>query len=171
MWLETDRFAFMREIQRFWFDIKVELHALGESDFVPWGQTYMFGEKGGWYVFPFWADLYPEMQPFCEKNRARCPRTAELVGKIPGMTSAGFSCLLPGTHVLPHVGHDRGCLRSHLALVVPDGCAMRVGDETRGWKEGEWLVFDDLTDHEAWNRGPSVRVVLMVDFQRSVYGV
>ena len=171
MWLETDLFPFMRELQPHWFEIKCEVHALTPADFVPWGQTYMYGDNDGWHVCPLYADIYPDLQPFCERNRARCPKTAAVLERIPGMTSAGFSCLLPGTHVLPHVGHERGCFRSHLALMVPPGCGMRVGSEVREWREGEWLVFDDLTSHEAWNRGEAARIVLMIDFKRSVYGL
>ena len=41
---------------------------------------------------------------------------------------------------------------------------MRVGGEPGGWAEGKCFVFDDMTEHEVWNRGTSERVVLLVDF-------
>jgi ornithine lipid ester-linked acyl 2-hydroxylase len=40
-----------------------------------------------------------------------------------------------------------------------------VADETRTWNEGQCLVFDDTSEHEAWNRGASTRVVLLLDFK------
>lgn len=51
----------------------------------------------------------------------------------------------------------------HLPLIVPDGCAFRVGGETRQWKEGEAFAFDDTIEHEAWNRSEKPRVVLIFD--------
>jgi beta-hydroxylase len=41
-----------------------------------------------------------------------------------------------------------------------------VGPETRGWREGESLVFDDTYEHEAWNDTDETRVVLFVDVIR-----
>lgn len=49
---------------------------------------------------------------------------------------------------------------------MPEDCTLRVGDETRQWREGKTLVFDDTVTHEAWNHGPSDRVVLLFDFAR-----
>ena len=44
---------------------------------------------------------------------------------------------------------------------------MRVGSETRAWREGEACVFDDSIEHEAWNRNPErLRVVLIFDVWR-----
>jgi beta-hydroxylase len=43
---------------------------------------------------------------------------------------------------------------------------MRVGSETRTWREGECLAFDDTVDHEAWNRTMTTRTVLLFDFVR-----
>jgi aspartyl/asparaginyl beta-hydroxylase (cupin superfamily) len=46
-----------------------------------------------------------------------------------------------------------------------DGCAIRVGDEVRTYREGELMVFDDSWEHEVWNRHPTDgRVVLLVRF-------
>ncbi|RYF97172.1 MAG: aspartyl/asparaginyl beta-hydroxylase domain-containing protein, partial [Caulobacteraceae bacterium] len=55
----------------------------------------------------------------------------------------------------------------HLPLIVPAGCAMRVGSETRAWSEGRACVFDDSIEHEAWNRNPDhLRVVMIFDIWR-----
>jgi len=43
---------------------------------------------------------------------------------------------------------------------------MRVGPETRSWREGECLIFDDTVEHEAWNRARNTRVDLLFDFLR-----
>ncbi|MGH8254866.1 MAG: aspartyl/asparaginyl beta-hydroxylase domain-containing protein [Steroidobacteraceae bacterium] len=49
---------------------------------------------------------------------------------------------------------------------MPPGCALRVGNDTRAWREGEVVVFDDTIEHEAWNRSPELRVVLLFDIWR-----
>ena len=54
----------------------------------------------------------------------------------------------------------------HLPLVVPPGCGFRVGGETREWREGELLIFDDTVEHEAWNEGSSERIILIFDVWR-----
>jgi aspartyl/asparaginyl beta-hydroxylase (cupin superfamily) len=54
----------------------------------------------------------------------------------------------------------------HLPLVIPPDCALRVGNETRAWREGELLMFDDTIEHEAWNKSSQLRVVLIFDVWR-----
>ena len=74
-----------------------------------------------------------------------------------------FSVLTPGSHIQPHTGVTNARLVAHLALIVPSGCAIRVGERTRGWEEGRGFVFDDTHEHEAWNEGDQTRVVLILD--------
>jgi beta-hydroxylase len=107
-----------------------------------------------------------------ESNRARCPRTAALIDRIPGATSAFFSILLPHKHLPPHRGPYAGVLRYHLGLRVPDParCRIRVGEEFGHWREGESLMFDDTYEHEVWNDSDAVRVVLFVDVARPLPG-
>ena len=51
----------------------------------------------------------------------------------------------------------------HLGVIVPPGCGLRFGDETRKWTEGRCLTFDNSYPHEAWNDHPTdTRVVLAV---------
>jgi aspartyl/asparaginyl beta-hydroxylase (cupin superfamily) len=99
-------------------------------------------------------------------NCALCPRTTEIVERIPNLTTAGFSWLEPGTHIKPHVGYSEAVYLSHLGLVVPKDCWLRVGPETRTWQEGKVLVFDDTTEHEVRNNSDGQRVVLLMDFKR-----
>ncbi len=80
-----------------------------------------------------------------------------------------FSIFEPGKHLAPHRGPYNGLLRLHLGLVVPDttdAVAIRVGSQVRHWDEGKALIFDDSYEHEAWNNGDRVRVVLFADFVR-----
>lgn len=74
-----------------------------------------------------------------------------------------FSRLRPGAHIPPHYGVANSRLTVHLPLVVPAGCAIRVGDAVHEWREGELFAFDDSFEHEAWNRGAADRVVLIFE--------
>ena len=42
----------------------------------------------------------------------------------------------------------------------------RIEPALRPWQEGECLVFDDTSEHEAWNRSSQPRTVLLLDFLR-----
>ena len=100
---------------------------------------------------------------------ARAPKTARIMEKlpltgIPGRTpTVFFSILQAGKHIPPHTGVTNTRAIIHLPLVVPPGCAFRVGAETREWREGEAFAFDDTIEHEAWNESGQDRAVLILD--------
>jgi beta-hydroxylase len=105
---------------------------------------------------------------FVRENLDRCPETTRLVESIPGLVSAFFSILAPGTHIPPHRGVTKGLITCHLGLIVPrDGdVRLRLGDRVLRWAEGETLVFDDTFDHEVWNDTSGTRMVLLIQFRR-----
>ncbi|MFM6854871.1 MAG: aspartyl/asparaginyl beta-hydroxylase domain-containing protein [Sphingopyxis sp.] len=100
---------------------------------------------------------------------ARCPATAAALGKLPSTHIPGrapnafFSILRPHTHIPPHTGVTNSRAIVHLPLIVPPGCAFRVGGETRQWVVGRPFAFDDTIEHEAWNNSDAVRAVLIFD--------
>ena len=116
-----------------------------------------------WRSFFLWGYGYP-----IEENLQRCPATAALVAQVPGLNSAFFSILAPGTHIPDHRGVTKGLITCHLGLIVPsDGdVRMRVHDQVVRWAEGETLVFDDTYRHEVWNETGGTRVVLLIQFER-----
>jgi beta-hydroxylase len=116
-----------------------------------------------WRSFFLWGYGYP-----VEENIARCPATARLVEQVPGLNSAFFSILAPGTHIPDHRGVTKALITCHLGLMVPrDGdVRMRVDDRIVRWAEGETLVFDDTYSHEVWNDTDGTRVVLLIQFER-----
>ena len=101
-------------------------------------------------------------------NQMKCPRTTELIGRIPGVVQAFFSILDPGKSIPAHCGVYLGYLRYHLALRVPknNSPSMRVKDQIHHWEEGKSIVFDDSLEHEVYNKSDEIRVVLIVDFLR-----
>lgn len=160
MFLAPAKFDFIAGLRSVWRDIREEYLALPQESFEPWVQREMYGQ--GWSVYGLVA-----FGDRIEDALATCPRTAAALELVPGLTTAGFSRLAPGTRIKPHKGWVTTVYRAHLGLVVPDdGCALRVGGESRTWTEGDVLVFDDTAEHEAWNRSDRTRTVLLFDFLR-----
>lgn len=120
-------------------------------------------EVDKWRSFFLWGYGYR-----IDENADRCPATAALVERIPGLNSAFFSILAPGTHIPDHRGVTKGLVTCHLGLVVPRNgdVRMRVRDRIVRWAEGETLVFDDTYQHEVWNDTDGTRVVLLIQFER-----
>jgi len=106
------------------------------------------------------------------ENAARCPRTLAALRDVPlcrieGRTpSVLFSLLQPGMRIPPHHGFLNPRVICHLPLIVPANCGLRVGNETRTWRSGEVVVFDDTIEHEAWNGSQELRAVLLFDVWR-----
>jgi aspartyl/asparaginyl beta-hydroxylase (cupin superfamily) len=157
--LDPRRFEFVRAIESGWAEIRQECLSLPSRSFEPWVQREMYGQ--GWSVYGLVA-----FGTRIEGALRACPQTASILRGVPGLTTAGFSRLAPGTHIQPHVGWVRMVYRLHMGLVVPPDCALRVGSETRRWREGKCLIFDDTLEHEAWNRSRESRLVFLLDFLR-----
>jgi len=158
MFKNSTDYEFTHALETNWQVIRQELEQINRTDFLDWPEKHLYGK--GWQTFGLYA-----FGMKLGKNCQICPETTKLVEKIPNMVTAGFSSLVPGTHIAAHTGYPDGVLRCHLGLVGCDGCSLRVGDEVRDWQEGKCLVFDDTTEHEAWNRGDRTRVVLLIDFK------
>ncbi|CAH0479944.1 unnamed protein product [Peronospora belbahrii] len=100
----------------------------------------------------------------------QCPKTVEILETIPGLMTnipfayAFFSILKPESSIKAHSAPCNLRLRCHFPLFVPEGCGIRVGNETRQWKEGKAFVLDDAFDHEVWHHGKKGdRVLLLFD--------
>lgn len=171
-------FGWMDALEAEWEAIRDEFLALGaaaDADGII--RPYVQQEKGtpankwtpldhrlDWGAYFLWEYGRP--------NRAvldRCPRTAAALAalprsEIPGRSpSAFFSALKPRTRIPPHTGVTNSRCTVHLPLIVPPGCAFRVGGETRPWVPGKAFAFDDSIEHEAWNNSDELRVVLIFD--------
>jgi aspartyl/asparaginyl beta-hydroxylase (cupin superfamily) len=114
------------------------------------------------YHFALMGKPYPE-------HRRECPKTAAILDQVPFPSiphrspASLFSILQPRTHIPAHNGAGNVRLLCHLPLVLPPDCRFRVGNESREWKMGEALVFDDTIEHEAWNNSDQMRAVLIFD--------
>lgn len=173
-WFERSAFDWTEEFESHWREILEEFETLGKSkpEFSPYvgagpGVPEAMKNLAGshdWDAFHLFIGGMPN-----EENCTQCPRTFQLLDKLPlarleGLApEAFFSILRPGAHIQPHHGISNAKLAVHLPLIVPDGCAIRAGEETREWTPGKCLIFDDSFEHEAWNRGAADRVVLIFE--------
>ena len=175
-YFDRTQFDWAPVIEAATLDIRNEL--LGVMDdagagFIPYVQTRAGDSSGqfsaldgqsAWSAYFLWKHG-KRIDTHC----GACPVTAQVVEQAPlpriraRAPAVFFSRLDPGVHIPPHNGATNARLTVHLPLIVPDKCAFRVGDETRQWKEGELLIFDDTILHEAWNGSDRQRVVMIFD--------
>ncbi len=124
-------------------------------------------DDSSWGALYFWRDGEP-----VDENIAQCPKTAAALNAAPipvikeRSPMALYSVLEANTHIAPHYGLINTRLICHIPLILPPDCALRVGGETRPWKDGEALIFDDSFEHEAWNRSNERRVILLFEIWR-----
>jgi aspartate beta-hydroxylase len=175
---EREEFGWVEELEAATPVIRDELAALVDegADFRPYVEDdpnrpkrdfHGLNEDPSWTALYLWRDSKP-----VEENARRCPRTVEALSKVP-LSHIGartpavlFSRLEAGAHIPPHTGMLNSRLICHLPLIVPPGCWLRVGNETREWEEGELLIFDDSIEHEARNPSGEMRIILLFDVWR-----
>lgn len=87
---------------------------------------------------------------------------------------ATFSILRPHSKIDEHQDHDESAvddhsttvIKYHLTLDTLPGTGLVVGGVDRQLKNGDLNVFDESTDHWAYNNTNSVRGVLIISFLR-----
>jgi aspartyl/asparaginyl beta-hydroxylase (cupin superfamily) len=177
---ERAEFPWLTALEARTGDIRAELLSIiqdgGAQAFQPYVKTKAdrpIREFGRLRDNPEWSAFYLiEGGRVVPEAVARCPATMAALASTPLCETPGrtpsvlFSLLRPGARIPPHTGYTNARLICHLPLIVPPGCALRVGNETRPWVEGEALVFDDSIEHEAWNASGDLRVVLLFDIWR-----
>jgi hypothetical protein len=174
---ERDEFSWLAEVEQAVPEMQAELRTiLAEGqDFAPYVESSSERPRAAnplindpsWGAYYFWRNgkIVPE-------NAARCPVTIKALEHAPmplideRSPVALWSLLKPGTHIQPHHGMLNTRLICHIPLIVPKDCAIRVGNETRAWREGEALIFDDSFEHEAWNKSGDTRVILLFEIWR-----
>ena len=174
---EREEFDWVAGIEAAAPAIRTELAALIEdADFRPYVENdpdrpqrdfHGLNDNPSWTALYLWRDGRP-----VEENSKRCPLTMAALEKVP-LSKIGsrtpavlFSRLEPGAHIPPHSGMLNCRLICHLPLIVPPGCWLRVGNETRQWEEGRLLIFDDSIEHEAKNPSGRLRIILLFDIWR-----
>ena len=166
-YFDTGDFPWVKQIESQWTVIRDELMALTKTDeasLTPYANHAMTSRPNRWktFGFMFWSVK-------SRHNCKKCPKTWELISRIPNVLAASFNLLEAGTTIKAHNGDTNAIIRCHLGLVIPGPapqCAFRVGTEIRGWKEGEFLMFCDAHNHTAWNNTGERRYIMVIDIMR-----
>lgn len=150
----------LMEIFKYWQIIRDEGLKLLSVDGQFKDEQENLKDKGDWKQFELYA------RGMKTKNCHLAPITCKLMTNFKAASSCKrgqikFSVLHPNTHVHSHCGPTNTRIRAHLGLKVPEKTFIRVAEETRSWKEGEWLIFDDSFEHEVWHNGTGLRLVLI----------
>jgi aspartyl/asparaginyl beta-hydroxylase (cupin superfamily) len=163
----TAQFPWVAKVEARWEEIRDELLQNLEEDeriLKPYVDKKMATKADHWRTFSlvFWRNR-------SEENCRRFPRTCSIVKDIPGLMAVSFNLLDANTTIKPHVGDTNAIIRCHMGLVIPASapqCGFRVGDETRSWEQGKFLMFCDAHRHTAWNNTDKRRYILVVDVIR-----
>lgn len=172
---EREEFPWLNALEQAMPTVRAEFAALlqCQDSLQPYVQIDASQDPGEWRELnqsPQWSayQLMKGGKPI-QPNADQCPATTQVLRALPLVEIPGhapeafFSVLRPGAHIPPHYGLGNYKLAVHLPLMVPPDCGLRVGNETRGWTEGQCLIFDDSFQHEAWNRSGDLRAVLIAE--------
>ena len=114
-----------------------------------------------------WSLIYlKSFNRLFKKNRTLFPSTTKILDSIPNCVLSSISILPPNTEIKPHYGDTNGIVRVHLGLIVPEPyptIGMKVGNQEKGWAEGELLCFINVQKHSVWNKSNKRRYVIMLD--------
>lgn len=153
--IDTQHIDFIQRLEAAAGDIRRELEGIlpnNRAEFSPYSST------PGWDAY-FLVRGFQEV----EANTPRFPKTLEALRSFPVVLEAYFAILRPHAKIPRHTDPTNFVLATHLSLVAPRDCAIRVGDEVRGWEEGRCLLLDTSYWHEAWNHSDGWRINLNID--------
>mmetsp|Transcript_23815 Transcript_23815/g.66717 ORF Transcript_23815/g.66717 Transcript_23815/m.66717 type:complete len:316 (+) Transcript_23815:86-1033(+) len=151
-------------------DIEEEYRSLADGAFHAKGELVEGGDgMGAWRSFALYNQGVPTT------SAAVAPRTIAALERVPRLMKsvfghAYFSIMEKGVAIREHTGPVNFRMRVHIPLFNPPaGCTITVGGETRSWRKGEPLMFDDSFPHSVTFRQCQseeeipARVVLLFD--------
>lgn len=123
------------------------------------------GQDENWKGFPLMIFNYK-----FDENVAKCPDTFAVISELPGCTSAMFSVLHPGKHILPHKGLYKGVTRCLFTIFAPENGLswIKVNGRKLAFETGKCILFDETFEHEVLNESDKMRVVLYLDIYRKL---
>jgi len=165
-------FPELAPLKEHWEEIRAEALSLNEAGRISAATGYNdlgFNSffRSGWKRF--YLTWYGEE---LASARASCPRTVELLSKIPSIKGAMFASLPPEGKLVRHRDPYAGSLRYHLGLSTPNspGCYIEVDGQRYFWRDGEAVMFDETFIHHAENTTDHQRVILFCDVERPLRG-
>lgn len=119
-----------------------------------------------------WKTLFLRMYNKNTDYSKYFPETMKLIN-LTNCTTALFSIFDAGTQLSPHKGIDKGVLRYHIALKVPNNykdCFIAIHDGEKyikyNWQDGRDILFDDTYRHYAENNTNEQRIILLLDIKK-----
>jgi len=100
------------------------------------------------------------------------------VKKLPGISEASINIYQPHSTIPRHVDNQwflhndniseyRRCLSIIAGISMPSSdpelCSLTVGDETRGWNDGDFYGFDGLMPHYGYNKTDKIRITMLIE--------
>lgn len=170
-YVDTAHFSDLALLQTHWEEIRDEAMRLNGDGHIRAAATYNdlgFNSffRTGWtrFYLKWYGDALPSAH-------ALCPRTTELLAKIPRVKAAMFASLPPGSRLVRHRDPYAGSLRYHLGLSTPNdpGCYIEVDGQRYHWRDGEAVMFDETFIHFAENTTQAQRVILFCDVERPLH--
>lgn len=107
----------------------------------------------------------PETYKFLNKMIKESNKDYQLV-------SFNVSIMQPRTHIRWHVGfseYSDYVTRHIYGINVPDFCSINTLDEVKQIKEKDFIYFQDINNHEAWNMSDDYRLVIIFDVTHKDY--
>jgi len=97
-----------------------------------------------------------------------CPKTVEILNKIPSVNGAMFTLLPAQSKLTRHLDPVACSFRYHLGLNTPNSedCFINVDGTEQSWKDGEAFLFDETCLHFVENNTQDMRLILMCDIER-----
>jgi len=171
--MDMNQFPELSEIQENWQAIRDEGMALmkqGGFDSITDPDEASYYDIGFRTFYKYgWTKFYLTWYGYTHKSAMRtCPKTVELLNKIPSVNGAMFSMLPPTGQLTRHLDPVACSLRYHLGLDTPndDRCYISIDDRKYSWRDGEPLLFDVTFLHFAQNESDKSRLILMCDIDR-----
>ena len=171
--VDSRNFPELSEIQRNWQTIRDEalnLHSEKHFEATSKAGTGASYDLGFRTFFKYgWRKFYLRWYGYTHHSAKRlCPKTVEILEKIPSVNGAMFSLLPVGSKLTRHLDPLAVSLRYHLGLSTPneDSCFINVDGNTYSWRDGQVFMFDETYLHFAHNDSQKDRVILMLDIDR-----
>ena len=171
--MDMSQFPELKELEENWETIRLEaleLMAEGGFDQITDKDSASYYDIGFRTFYKYgWTKFYVNWYGYTHESAKRtCPKTVELLSKIPQVNGAMFSVLPPGGQLTRHLDPVACSLRYHLGLDTPndDRCYISVDNEQYSWRDGEPFLFDVTYLHFAHNDADKSRLILMCDIER-----
>lgn len=167
-YISSSYFPELAELRKEWPTFRDEALALHEASRIQASEKYNdigFNSffRRGWKRF--YLKWYVNPHP---SAASLCPRTVEILQRIPSVKAAMFAMLPAGGTLGRHRDPLAASLRYHLGLVTPndDRCAIVIDGIPYAWRDGEDVIFDETYLHDAANRTDRDRIILFCDIER-----